>query len=245
MGRTGHCGENRKAINRRANNEAISRTGGIAPFSPGNRRHEQGDEKLSVLSNDGFCRCTHGVRHNHFGLGHGFMGRTNNLIAVPGHTPAMPIRPANRSVNLTTEIRINHLERASEPIGPPGKRPPPNPKRLAQPLPQIALDPLPAQNHCQEYKHCDDARNKREIAQGDEIFEDHATWPNDPATRPARSMDCNCDAMARFAGRVVMSHPFFGPQAREPCLPLPKRLLRPQQSKPSPSLATVGLLPSQ
>ena len=50
------------------------------------------------------------------------MGVINNLVGVPCHARAMPIHPANRAVNLTAKIRIDHFERASDPIGPPGQQ---------------------------------------------------------------------------------------------------------------------------
>ena len=87
-------------------------------------------------------------------LGHGFMCRANNLIAVPCHAPAMPVCPTRAPVNPAFKIRIHDLKGTSQPIRPPRKRPPPNPNGFTHLLAQVALDPLPAQNHCQEYKHC-------------------------------------------------------------------------------------------
>ena len=133
-------------------------------------------------------------------LGHGFMCRAYNLIAVPCHAPAMPVCPTRAPVNPAFKIRIHDLKGTSQPIRPPRKRPPPNPNGFTHLLAQVALDPLPAQNHCQEYKHCDDARNKREIAPRDKILCGHATWPNDPATAATRRGDGNSDAMPPLAG---------------------------------------------
>ena len=144
-------------------------------------------------------------------LGHRLMCVTNNLIAVPCHAPAMPVCPTRAPVNPAFKIRIHDLKGTSQPIRPPRKRPPPNPNGFTHLLAQVALDPLPAQNHCQEYKHCDDARNKREIAPRDKILCGHAMWPNDRPTAATGRVDwnksaqatrghaCNQSVMARFA----------------------------------------------
>ena len=72
-------------------------------------------------------------------LGHGFMCRANNLIAVPCHAPAMPVCPTRAPVNPAFKIRIHDLKGTSQPIRPPRKRPPPNPNGFAHLLAQVAL----------------------------------------------------------------------------------------------------------
>ena len=63
-----------------------------------------------------------------------------------------------------------------------------------------------------------------------------------PRLQPEREGRVRCGA---WLGSAIMSHPFFGPQAREQCQSVPKQQLRPQQSKLCLSLATVWLLPSR
>ena len=130
------------------------------------------------------------------------MSVINNLIAVPSHARAMPIRPANGLVNASAKIRIDDSERAREPISPPRKWPPSNATRLAHPLPQVGLDPFATQGDPEKLKPGDNKRDNRYVAANYDVNSIHSVeWPNDPssATRHARAHDCNHDAMAGFA----------------------------------------------